>query len=412
MNVSAWLPKVFVKLFIKMHTMKIKAAAFVLLGASTLTQAARNHTDFVQPIQNQALGALKNAESEAVRYRNSTCTLETAGVRRNWDDLDASQRKEYISAVKCLLSSPSQTDPALNTGARTRFDDFAAQHINQTMSVHTLCLVLRASSPERVRLLWLPSGKSSPVIGLLFGPWTNNAQYWNWFSHQDDLRKSPVFDGSETSMGSDGLFVPHNGSIGSAGLHIPSGLGGGCIATGPFANLSANLGPVQPQQDGIVGVGTAEKLRYNPHCVKRDLSSWLATRIYTEDAFLNATVRDTARDIASFQSEIDSQSAGLPGIHAGGHQTISGSNSDLYSGVVDPAFYLHHTMVDRMYWLWQALHYSQAKTISGTITFGNSPPSRNATLEDIIELPFLGAEPATLGSLLDTLDGLYCYVYA
>ncbi|KAI8167377.1 hypothetical protein K4K49_005289 [Colletotrichum sp. SAR 10_70] len=236
--------------------------------------------------------------------------------------------------------------------------------------------------------------------------------YWNWFSHQDDLRKSPVFDGSETSMGSDGLFVPHNGSIGSAGLHIPSGLGGGCIATGPFANLSANLGPVQPQQDGIVGVGTADKLRYNPHCVKRDLSSWLATRIYTEDAFLNATVRDTAKDIASFQSEIDSQSVGLPGIHAGGHQTISGSNSDLYSGVVDPAFYLHHTMVDRMYWLWQALHYSQAKTISGTITFGNNPPSRNATLEDIIELPFLGVEPATLGSLLDTLDGPYCYIYA
>ncbi|KAF5512328.1 N-acetyl-6-hydroxytryptophan oxidase ivoB [Colletotrichum aenigma] len=237
-------------------------------------------------------------------------------------------------------------------------------------------------------------------------------QYWNWFSHQDDLRNSPVFDGAETSMGSDGLFVPHNGSIGSAGLHIPSGLGVGCIATGPFANLSANLGPVQPQQHGIVGVGTADKLRYNPHCVKRDLGSWLATRIYTEDAFLNATVRDTARDIASFQSEIDSQSAGLPGIHAGGHQTISGSNSDLYSGVVDPDFYLHHTMVDRMYWLWQALHYSQAKTISGTTTFGNNPPSRNATLEDIIKLPFLDVEPATLGSLLDTLDGPYCYIYA
>ncbi|KAF5489485.1 N-acetyl-6-hydroxytryptophan oxidase ivoB [Colletotrichum siamense] len=342
-----------------MHVTKVNAAAFVLLGASTLTQAAGNQTDFVQPMQGEALGALKKAEPNAVLNRNSTCTLETAGVRRNWDDLDADQRKEYIRAVK-----------SLNTGARVRYDDFAAQHINQTMSVH----------------------------------------YWNWFSHQDDLRKSPVFDGSETSMGSDGLFVPHNGSIGSAGLHIPSGLGGGCIATGPFAKYVADNTP-HPQQDGIVGVGTADKLRYNPHCVKRDLSSWLATRIYTEDAFLNATVHDTASNIASFQSEIDSQSAGLPGIHAGGHQTISGSNSDLYSGVVDPAFYLHHTMVDRMYWLWQALHYSQAKTISGTITFGNSPPSRNATLEDIIELPFLEVEPATLGGLLDTLDGPYCYIY-
>lgn len=143
----------------------------------------------------------------------------------------------------------------------------------------------------------------------------------------------------------------------------------------------------------------------------RDLSSWLATRIYTEDAFLNATIRETAKDIASFQREIESQSGGWPGIHGGGHQTISGSNSDLYSGVVDPAFYLHHTMVDRMYWMWQSLHIDQAKTISGSITFGNRPPSRNATLDDPIELPFLGVEIETIGSLLDTLDGPYCYVY-
>lgn len=175
---------------------------------------------------------------------------------------------------------------------------------------------------------------------------------------------------------------------------------------------SANLGPVQPQQDGLIGVGPDRKLDYNPHCVTRDLSSWLAGQIYTEDAFLNATTRETAKDIASFQNEIDTQSNGLPGIHAGGHQTLSGSNSDLYSGVVDPAFYLHHSMVDRMYWLWQALHPDESKKIFGTITFGNRPPSRNATLEDLIELPFLGVESEMIGSLLDTLDGPYCYVYA
>lgn len=67
-----------------MHIMNIKAAACVLLGASTLAQAAGNHTDFVQIIQDQALGALKKAESEAVLNRNSTCMLETAGLRRNW----------------------------------------------------------------------------------------------------------------------------------------------------------------------------------------------------------------------------------------------------------------------------------------------------------------------------------------
>lgn len=52
------------------------------------------------------------------------------------DVLSKKERQHYIGAVKCLLSSPSQTNADLNTGTRVRFDDWAAQHINQTMSVH------------------------------------------------------------------------------------------------------------------------------------------------------------------------------------------------------------------------------------------------------------------------------------
>jgi tyrosinase len=219
-----------------------------------------------------------------------------------------------------------------------------------------------------------------------------------------------VFDGSDTSIGSNGQFLQHNGSIGTGNIFIPSGSGGGCIAEGPFSNLTANLGPVQPQQDGMIGVGVSNKLIYNPHCIQRDLSSWLATRIYTEDAFLDATIQESARDIAGFQSQIGQQSNGLPGVHGGGHQTLSGANSDLYSGVIDPAFYLHHAMTDRMYWMWQMTHYDQRKTISGRIALGD-PNSRNATLEDPIELPFLRVDPSTIGELLDTLDGPLCYIY-
>ncbi|KAH7304801.1 hypothetical protein B0I35DRAFT_414371 [Stachybotrys elegans] len=318
------------------------------------------------------------------------------------ESLGRDERLEYIGAVKCLLELPAQTDPSLTNGTRVRYDDFAAQHINQTMSIHITGNFLTWHR----HYIWSYEKALRNECG-----YTGYLPYWNWFANQDDLSKSPVFDGSDTSMGSDGSFVEHNGSTGGGGLHIPSGKGGGCIASGPFANQSANLGPVSPGQDGLIGVGIANKLNYNPHCVTRDLSSWLASQIYTKEAFYNATIRDTARDIASFQREIDTQSIGLPGIHSGGHQTLSGSNSDLYSGVVDPAFYLHHSMVDHLYWMWQALHPAHAKTISGTLTFGNAPPSRNATLDDLIELPFLNVEPQTIASLLDTLDGPYCYIY-
>ncbi|KAM5368490.1 hypothetical protein ACJZ2D_009467 [Fusarium nematophilum] len=385
-----------------MYLFKIQVSALALLGAISTSEASPCKPDYIQPIQDRAYSALEDAEHCATQTRTSQCTLENAGVRKNWEKLSGDERKEYIRAVKCLLSSPSKTDPALNTGARVRFDDFAVQHINQTMGVHVTGNFLTWHR----QYIWSYEQALRNECG-----YSGYLPYWNWFSHQSNLAKSPVFDGSATSMGSDGTFVRHNGSIGSNGLHIPSGLGGGCIATGPFANLSANLGPVEPQQDGLVGVSTDDMLRYNPHCVKRDLSSWLATRIYTKDAFLNATIGETAKDIAGFQAEIDTQSSGLPGVHAGGHQTISGSNSDLFSGVVDPAFYLHHTMLDRMYWMWQALHPGEAGTIAGTVTFANTPASRNATLDDPIEMQFLGVEATTIGDLLDTLDGPYCYIY-
>ena len=63
-------------------------------------------------------------------------------------------------------------------------------------------------------------------------------QYWNWFENTDDLTKSPVFDGSEASLGGDGQYFEHNGAVvGAPGrqMLLPSGAGGGCIMTGPFS---------------------------------------------------------------------------------------------------------------------------------------------------------------------------------
>lgn len=45
-------------------------------------------------------------------------------------------RKAYIDAVLCLQSKPSISPPGLVPGARSRFDDFQAIHINQTFTIH------------------------------------------------------------------------------------------------------------------------------------------------------------------------------------------------------------------------------------------------------------------------------------
>lgn len=49
-------------------------------------------------------------------------------------DLSDEEKKDYIDAVKCLQSRPAQ-NPAIPV-ARTRFDEFHAQHIQIAEQVH------------------------------------------------------------------------------------------------------------------------------------------------------------------------------------------------------------------------------------------------------------------------------------
>jgi hypothetical protein len=47
-----------------------------------------------------------------------------------------------------------------------------------------------------------------------------------------------------------------------------------------------------------------------------------------------------------------------------------------------------------------------------TVTFMNSPPKRNTTLNDTITLGHAGVPDAKIANGLNTLAGQFCYVYA
>jgi tyrosinase len=65
-------------------------------------------------------------------------------------------------------------------------------------------------------------------------------QYWDYGRWADDPLGSPLFDGSEYSLGGNGAPVSQTaggggGGFGSfGGSPAPPGVGGGCISTGPF----------------------------------------------------------------------------------------------------------------------------------------------------------------------------------
>lgn len=95
-----------------------------------------------------------------------------------------------------------------------------------------------------------------------------------------------------------------------------------------------------------------------------------------------------------------------------GHYTIGGDpGGDFFASPGDPAFFLHHAQIDRTYWIWQNQDLpTRQYNLSGTITLDNSPPSRNGTLNDTLDIGILGPN-IEIGAALNTLAGPFCYIY-
>lgn len=84
-----------------------------------------------------------------------------------------------------------------------------------------------------------------------------------------------------------------------------------------------------------------------------------------------------------------------------------GRDADASAG--DPAFYHHHGMVDRIWWIWQNREYA----ISGTSTFMDRPKSANVTLDYLIDVGYANGNRGSvaLRDLMSTTAGPFCYVY-
>ncbi|KAI0528040.1 hypothetical protein F5B22DRAFT_632546 [Xylaria bambusicola] len=364
--------------------------------------AARSDIETLLDLNEQAVSALQSDESIEKR-KPTSCNIFNARVRRDWKHFSSTEKKQYITAVKCLQAKPSIADPTFAPGARSRYDDFVAVHINQTLSIHGTGNFLTWHR----YFTWAYETALRDECG-----YKGNQPYWNWLDNRNDPSKSPLFDGTDTSFSGDGAFIAHNGSVNGNGMiFVPSGKGGGCVTSGPFVDYVINLGPVLPIQDGVAPA--ADPLGYNPHCLSRDLSSFTAMNWLTIGNILNVTVGAASGSVLLFQNELQGRfNDGFLGLHTAGHGVPGGISGDLYGSPVDPIFFLHHAMIDRTYWIWQALHLGQANTLAGTLTLFNTPPSRDTSPEDIIDLG-VNAPSVKIGKILNTLGGSpLCYIYA
>jgi len=218
-------------------------------------------------------------------------------------------------------------------------------------------------------------------------------------------------------MGGNGVFEAHNCTQAlPTGVNcIPPGQGGGCVKTGPFKKYTVNMGPFSPTlaepEDTAVPL-----LAYNPRCLKRDVSPWVSSN-WTKDIDTYNLITQSP-DITTFQNVMQGNPFpnGFFGVHAGGHYTIGGDpGGDFFASPGDPAFFLHHGMIDRVWWIWQNQDpANRLNAIGGTITFFNQPPGRNGTLTDNLDMFNLGPS-SQIGGVMSTLGnpggpGL-CYIY-
>ncbi|KAF2644631.1 Di-copper centre-containing protein [Massarina eburnea CBS 473.64] len=390
----------------------LRLATVVLLSGAGAAPVDTEETQTLLETDALVAQGVLNLRSYSAKhgYPNpQTCTLKNVAVRREWSTFTTREKKNYIAAVQCISKKPSQTPSTLASGAKTRYDDFVATHINQTMSIHGTGNFL---SWHRY-FTWAYEQTLRTECG-----YTGFQPYYSWPRWSNDPAKSPVFDGSETSISGDGeLIAGRNNTCIPAqeycAISLPPGNGGGCVKSGPFKNFTVNLGPVTPVVADPVLNPDSNGLGYNPRCLRRDISK-AAAQGWTKDSDVVSLLKNSANFLNFTTTMQGDFPNGFLGVHTSGHFTIGGDpGGDLFASPADPAFYLHHAMIDRVYWTWQNLNLqNRLYEIGGTITLNDQPPSRNTTLEDTIGLGFVGFPDLTIREASSTLAGPFCYIYA
>ncbi|KAJ5287733.1 tyrosinase, partial [Penicillium angulare] len=182
------------------------------------------------------------ATQNNIAAQHTGCTLEELRIRRNWRAFSVEEKKAYIDSVLCLQSLPSRTPNELAKGARPRYDDFVATHINQTNIIHRsgIFVAWHRYFIHEFELALQDECKYS-------GDYPRQPEEymvlintdWDWGADADSIEISPVFNGSDTSLSGNGEYIPKQKGIrvpvgNYSPVFLPPGTGGGCVTGGPF----------------------------------------------------------------------------------------------------------------------------------------------------------------------------------
>jgi len=320
--------------------------------------------------------ALGSAVPEAETSGAGRGRCRRISQRKEWRALTTREKRAYHQAVLCLHATPA-TNPL--GGATSRFEQYIGVHVAIAPRIHIVGQFL----PWHRHMVTLYS-KDLREYCNYNGP----VPYWNWSIDADKPANIPV--------GSSVLFdaVTGFGGDGVPGTYTPPGgewfrpwNGKGCIADGPYKDMRLNIGPDWHITEHCLARGFNEARRGN------------MTTALVNNALAQPTFADLIRTV-----DLNNHN-----IHAGGHFFIGGEAGNTLSSPGDPLFYLHHAMLDRVWWMWQRANPShRLYQIAGFTTIEN--PVVPTTLDYVLDYPGI-SHNVTVRDVMDTSREPSCYEY-
>lgn len=319
-------------------------------------------------------------------YQPARCTPETAVQRKEYGSMTDDEKLSYINGVQCLMQLPSQYPAGEVPAATNRWLDFTATHIDEALDIHFNGLLL----PWHRHFLYLVEQALQQDCGY---PESLGIPYWDYTLYPT-MADSPMFDGSNTSVGSNGRSTDQ------------------CIEKGPFSNATITFGPFTSRISfDVTQPSNWQELK--PQCIQRQF----------DDATLQENNNQSSIDALLASPNITMVIRWLnganilfgftqKGIHGGGHYALGGMAADFFASPQDPAFFLHHNQLDRLWSMWQDRHPELRYTYNGTSTIFNpvgvTPEVDNSTVMTFGPL----GDPITVGETADPMGGTpYCYVF-
>ena len=295
-------------------------------------------------------------------------------VRQEWRRLTTAQQQSYISALKCLQSLPPLL-PHMPPNASS-YSDYPYVHAHIGYRTHNSASFL----PWHRYFLHLFESRLRTDCG-----YDGGIPYWDWTLDAEDLASSPVIS-ADNGFGGDGDPA---GDI-TVGRH------GRCVVDGPFAGLQVLWYDV----------------KYQPHCLSRGFR--------TDEAGGNGRMDGSALSPEEIDRilDLDGYEDFVPALEKKVHDVIPfgvGGDFETFSAPFEPLFWLHHSQLDRLWWLWQKERDERIGEYGGH-RFRHSIEA--ATLDDKVEVGGVLGRDVMVRDLVSVDrgceghdNGLLCYSY-